>query len=354
MFFTQEDFRKIEQWLLRCSTKDSELPFAGPMDGSESVAIVQGDRNKRVPLYLFIDEIKKRDIKDFYNVTAEFKKCGLTYKEAIDLIPVDQRKIGMVITYLDTKGNWKIIQFKGTSVYQWDDPYKWGYLFEDIVADYVYHPDEEDITSVQEGNRKLLKLKDRKYEPDKFSGKGRIILRRNLIGTEDCSLDDEDHYENIIDSSTFTEPNTVYVIRYDFKLKENIKMPPNCELHFEGGSISGGSIDLNGCKLLNLVGQESDYFKDTNLSNWATGQIEYRGNTIKCWDGAKWVSFNTGSSSGECTCDHLDREEIIKLIEKYMKENGCCTGGSGGTISREEIISIIDEYLASLILWKQL
>ncbi len=40
--------------------------------------------------------------------------------------------------------------------------------------------DEEDLTSVIESDRKVLKLADRNYDPERFSGKGYKILRRNI------------------------------------------------------------------------------------------------------------------------------------------------------------------------------
>lgn len=53
-------------------------------------------------------------------------------------------------------------------------------------------------------------------------GMGRIILRKDKTFAEQL-----------------TQENTIYVIRYDFELDENITIPANCVLQFEGGSISG-------------------------------------------------------------------------------------------------------------------
>lgn len=41
-------------------------------------------------------------------------------------------------------------------------------------------PDEEDLTSVKESERDVLKIADRSYAPENFSGKGYKILRRNI------------------------------------------------------------------------------------------------------------------------------------------------------------------------------
>ncbi len=49
-----------------------------------------------------------------------------------------------------------------------------------IEGDVTNLPDEEDLTSVKESERDVLKLADRSYTPEKFSGKGYKILRRNI------------------------------------------------------------------------------------------------------------------------------------------------------------------------------
>ena len=41
-------------------------------------------------------------------------------------------------------------------------------------------PDEEDLTSVKKSERDVLKLADRSYAPEKFSGKGYKILRKYI------------------------------------------------------------------------------------------------------------------------------------------------------------------------------
>ena len=49
-----------------------------------------------------------------------------------------------------------------------------------VDGDVTNLPDEEDLTSVKESERDILKLADRSYAPEKFSGKGYKILRRNI------------------------------------------------------------------------------------------------------------------------------------------------------------------------------
>ena len=44
------------------------------------------------------------------------------------------------------------------------------------------------------------------------------------------------------------KPNVRYIIQYDYDLNgEEITIPDNCILDFQGGSLSNGSINFNNC-----------------------------------------------------------------------------------------------------------
>lgn len=86
----------------------------------------------------------------------------------------------------------------------------------------VNTPDEEDITVTED---KKLKLKDRSFG----DGMGYVILRKNKTFAEQV-----------------TKSNTIYEIRYDFDLAEGrVSIPDHCNLLFNGGSISNGSVSYS-------------------------------------------------------------------------------------------------------------
>lgn len=93
--------------------------------------------------------------------------------------------------------------------------------------------DDEDLVSVDKGeNLSVLKFADRAYNPDRFSGKGYKILRRNIIDGK-----------NILTQEMINQPDTIYEIRYDFDLDgAQITIPENCILKFDGGSLSNGKL----------------------------------------------------------------------------------------------------------------
>lgn len=110
--------------------------------------------------------------------------------------------------------------------------------------------DDEDLIEVN--NR--LKLKDKVYDPDNFSGKGYVILRKNIV---------ED--KNILTQDMINKPNTVYEIRYDFDLNSaEITLPKNCALRFIGGSINNGTINGNSCIIYNLY-RGNCIYKNCNI-----------------------------------------------------------------------------------------
>lgn len=109
--------------------------------------------------------------------------------------------------YVGTDNPYKIYNFDGT---QWKDS--------GTTIQATSEADEEDITYNE--NDKLT-FRDR----DNIDGMGYVILRKN-----------KSFAEQVI------KENTIYEIRYDFILSNNITIPANCVLKFCGGSINGAYI----------------------------------------------------------------------------------------------------------------
>ena len=139
MYFTQEDYKKIENWLSKKSVKDSDFQEALPLNGEEIITVVQSGHNKKVKIREFIDKIYKYNGSDFTNITNIYKVENITLEEAINFIPAVNRKKGQVITFLNTDGNWEIYQFIGelnqwNNLNFWNNPFDWGVLdYADLV-----------------------------------------------------------------------------------------------------------------------------------------------------------------------------------------------------------------------------
>lgn len=69
-----------------------------------------------------------------------------------------------------------------------------------------------------------------------YNGMGRVVLKKNMVDGENILT--QDVFE---DSDGNPLTNTVFVIKYDFTIGEDITVPANCVLEFDGGSISGNN-----------------------------------------------------------------------------------------------------------------
>lgn len=309
MYFTQDDYRRIEEWLRTRTVKDTQFPKADPLTGFEEVPIIQDGKNKVVDLDTFIRQLSLMELPDFLNVTTFTKRGHLSLEEAVNSIPVEQRKLGLTITYYSEKGNWMIYQFKGTSLNQWDSLNYWSSIVEEAIAEFVYHPDEEDITGVRDGNRTFLKFKDKDYDPAEFSGMGRIMLRKNLVGTEACAIDDEDHLNNVLTQDMIREENTVYIVQYDFDLDGKvISIPKGCTLWFQGGSINNGTIYLQETAILGAF-EFADMGNAKLFGKFNTGQImTFSNDSYKAKEGGYFIPSTKPSSATPQEDAKQDRE----------------------------------------------
>ncbi len=279
MFLTQEDYRKIESWLKLNSKKDTDFDFADSIDGSETIAIVQDNQNKRIFLKDFIIELGSFFTKDLVNVSVDFGLHGITLDTAIQAIPLIDRKEGLVITFEDTNSNWRIYQFIGeltqwNLVDQWQDVLNW----ESFAVDSLL-PDEEDITTTEpdgKGNTKL-KFADKEYNPDTFSGLGHVILRKNLVEVMNPKTGKSRGIVNYLYQDMINKENTIYEIKYDFDLNEQtIIIPNNSILQYNGGSVVNGNIQYS-IPLKAPFGQ-CIFNKELNKPIW--------------WNGSVWVDAN--------------------------------------------------------------
>lgn len=242
MFFTQEDYRKIEKWLLANSRKDTELAGAAtPLKGNETVVLVQNGKNVNVLLKDLIEQIFLLGVSDFLNVTDKYNESYISLTQAIQLIPFKSRKTGQVITFLDENGKWRIYQFQGARLNQWNNTTLWIDLIKQIQGISII--DSEDIiVDINNDNQASLYLADKNYNTADYSGLGRVYLRKNIqrVQNPDTGVP---YNTNLLTQQMISKENTIYIIQYDYDLnKQTITIPSGCVLQFEGGSVSNGIV----------------------------------------------------------------------------------------------------------------
>lgn len=245
MFFTQEDYRKIEKWLLANSRKDTEFAGASlPLKGNETVAFVQDGKNVNVFLKDLIEQIFLLGVSDFLNVTDKYGESRISLTQAIQLIPYKSRKIGQVITFLDEDGEWKLFQFQGERVNQWNNATLWVDLIKGIQGISII--DSEDITATVDNlNQTSLTFADKNYNTTDYSGLGRVYLRKNIQSVVNPNTEIT-YSTNLLTQQMLNKENTIYVLQYDYSLNyQTISIPEGSILVFEGGDINNGTLNCN-------------------------------------------------------------------------------------------------------------
>ena len=298
MFFTHEDYRKIEKWLTANSRKDTDFVGATtPLKGNETVVLVQNGKNVKTSVKDIVDQFFLLGVSDFLNITDKYGESYISLTQAIQLIPFRSRKEGQVITFLNTDGNWEIYQFIG-KLNQWNNPTLWNNPldWEKFIIDSIL-PDEEDLTKSlpDENGNSYLSLKDREYNPNEFSGLGRVILRKNIVEIDDPIYGKVT--KNILFQDMIAQSNTIYEIRYDFDLNGNeIIIPAGCTLDFQGGSFSNGTVVFNSTLVLPQSCDIKNYIIATITGSYKEGQVIYDSTItpkkMKMWNGIVWVNMD--------------------------------------------------------------
>lgn len=296
MFFTQEDYRKIEKWLLANSVKDTEFARASlPLKGNETVAFVQDGKNVNVFLKDLIEQIFLLGVSDFLNVTDKYGESRISLTQAIQLIPYKSRKIGQVITFLDEDGEWKLFQFQGERVNQWNNATLWVDLIERIQGISII--DSEDITATVDNlNQTSLTFADKNYNTTDYSGLGRVYLRKNIqkVVNPNTGLP---YVTNLLTQEMVSKENTIYIIQYDYSLNyQSITIPEGCTLDFQGGSITNGTIVFNSTLVLPQSCDIKNYIVATITGSYKEGQVIYDSTLtpkkMKMWNGTDWVNMD--------------------------------------------------------------
>ena len=292
MFFTQEDYRKIEKWFLANSRKDTEFAGAAtPLKGNETVVLVQNGKNVKASVKDVVEQLFLLGVSDFVNITDKYNESYISLSQAIELIPYRSRKVGQVVTFLDETGKWSMYQFQGLRKNQWNTLSLWVDLI-DLMKDMTVVDSEDIVTEVNSANQVSLKFADKTYNEADFSGLGRVYLRKNIVDVEDDL--GQTKRMNLLQQSMLSKENTIYIIQYDYDLNgKEITVPENCVLKFEGGSLNNGTL-IGTNTLIN----SSPYFILNNII--LSGQF-YSENWF-----LEWVSKN-----------NLDFSEAFNILYSY-------------------------------------
>lgn len=339
MFFTQEDYRKIEKWLLANSRKDTDFAGAAtPLKGNETVVLVQNGKNVKASVKDVVEQLFLLGVSDFVNITDKYGESYISLSQAIELIPYRSRKIGQVVTFLDDTGKWAMFQFQGTRKNQWGTLSLWVDLI-DLMTGLTITDSEDIVTETNSANQVALKFADKTYNEADYSGLGRVYLRKNIVNVED-PVTGNIVKMNYLTQSMISKENTIYIVQYSYNLNgQTITIPSGCVLKFEGGSISNGVLLLTNTTIIatdyilkNVILSgaiksiiESKWF---NISEYAENNLvnmQILADSLSKLLGKKKVLFNKGIYKTS-TVNFIDVTDVIfegdNTVFQYVGDSG--------------------------------
>lgn len=157
-----------------------------------------------------------------------------------------------------------------------------------------------------------------------YNGMGRVELAKNMVNTgtdlEPVMLNQltQDMFYKGAAGSRVPNTNTIFVIRYDYVLAENITIPDGCVLEFEGGSISGAyTITGNGT----YIEGTKDIFNDVIIAGtWKNKEVSI-----------SWFSNNTDLA----LTNAINIGKIINVDKDIALSQNIAISKSGITIRSE-------------------
>lgn len=174
-----------------------------------------------------------------------------------------------------------------------------------VINNIVYNQaDNEDLEEVIQDGKSVLHFKDKLYNPEEYSGYGRVWLRKNIKKSSLCDCCD-DTKKNILTQDMFFKQdnispntNTIYIVQYDYDLGGNtITIPSDSVLVFDGGSFSNGQIILDNTLVVPPTLDLNDVFKNITVGGtYKEGQTIYKDKYLQYWDGNKWYKLQDTSS----------------------------------------------------------
>ena len=368
MFFTQEDYRKIEKWFLANSRKDTDFAGAAtPLKGNETVVLVQNGKNVKASVKDVVEQLFLLGVSDFVNITDKYGESYISLSQAIELIPYRSRKIGQVVTFLDDTGKWAMFQFQGTRKNQWGTLSLWVDLI-DLMTGLTITDSEDIVTETNSANQVALKFADKTYNEADYSGLGRVYLRKSIVNVEDPVTGNVVKM-NYLTQSMISKENTTYIVQYSYNLnKQTISIPEGSILVFEGGDINNGTINCNGTVIVGKFGGNATItgtysFQDAQADEEDITQSQ--SSVLKFKDkeydeanfsglGRTYLRKNIVNGVNILSQDMINNSNTIYHIQYDYNLNGqtitipegCVLRFNGGTISNGELKgNLLNDYL---------
>lgn len=130
MFFTQEDYKKIEEYLKRTAIKDSEFNTIQYLNQKDFIPVLHNNINSKISVRDLYKGIGKNNIINFNEYIGDYN-LTFSLKDVITNIKETHRIPGCMVTFMDSKSNqWETYQFNSHTVDNWLNEEYWRNLYE--------------------------------------------------------------------------------------------------------------------------------------------------------------------------------------------------------------------------------
>lgn len=215
-----------------------------------------------------------------------------------NLLPKDMRRKGIIISYRDmdnnvvtetnidesesTSDNWGLDKYWAAYGISLDQIIK---IIEDYIEGFYYHNSEKHINLIWDS---------KSWRNPDFTNPNKVAIH-NYVYDDIASIQND--FNNIGNDS-------IHKIVSDINLKGGtLQINMGCTLIFDGGSISNGTLQLTGTKILPMGIDITKYVSATISGTYAEGQVLYDSDLKKqkLWNGTAWVNLDGTALTEETT-----------------------------------------------------
>lgn len=237
MFFGKQTC--VKQYIQDRIIKDYDLPEVTDITNTDYIVIFDENDSRKISLSNIINNTID---KNKPAVVTVIKSDGskLTMLEAIEAIPDNRKKLGLIVTYNDVNAGWSLIQYTADNLTTFSNINNWKTISTDIATETINNSikelDNKLVNYYQEHHSDILSLKDKNEHltqdfnthvsntNTKFSDLNEALTKlRTQFNSVARRTDDLDNIVDTLDNSVGTLGNSVSELQRDLTNLETWK-----------------------------------------------------------------------------------------------------------------------------------
>lgn len=237
MFFGKQTC--VKQYIQDRIIKDYDLPEVTDITNTDYIVIFDENDSRKISLSNIINNTID---KNKPAVVTVIKSDGskLTMLEAIEAIPDNRKKLGLIVTYNDVNAGWSLIQYTADNLTTFSNINNWKTISTDIATETINNSikelDNKLVNYYQEHHSDILSLKDKNEHltqdfnvhvsktNTQFSDLREALTKlRTQFNSVAKRTDDLDNIVDTLDNSVGTLGNSVSELQRDLANLETWK-----------------------------------------------------------------------------------------------------------------------------------